>query len=73
MHVFRHKLRHILFFSNPHSLVVAQCTMHIYTDLTNLGGGGGGGKNVPKIDYVICERPLGAQLPGAYINIVQLI
>ena len=20
--------------------------------------GGGGGKNVPKIDYVICERPL---------------
>ena len=21
--------------------------------------GGGGGKNVPKIDYVICERPLG--------------
>ena len=22
------------------------------------GGGGGGGKNVPKIDYVICERPL---------------
>ena len=23
------------------------------------GGGGGGGKNVPKIDYVICERPLG--------------
>ena len=21
-------------------------------------GGGGGGKNVPKIDYVICERPL---------------
>ena len=22
------------------------------------GGGGGGGKNGPKIDYVICERPL---------------
>ena len=22
--------------------------------------GGGGGKNVPKIDYVICERPLGS-------------
>ena len=22
------------------------------------GGGGGGGKNVPKIDYVISERPL---------------
>ena len=22
------------------------------------GGGGGGGKNVPKTDYVICERPL---------------
>ena len=22
------------------------------------GGGGGGGKTVPKIDYVICERPL---------------
>ena len=20
-------------------------------------GGGGGGKNVPKFDYVICERP----------------
>ena len=25
------------------------------------GGGGGGGKNVPKIDYVICERPLTGQ------------
>ena len=25
---------------------------------TDYGGGGGGGKNVPKIDYVICERPL---------------
>ena len=24
---------------------------------TDYGGGGGGGKNVPKIDYVICERP----------------
>ena len=24
------------------------------------GGGGGGGKNVPNIDYVICERPLTA-------------
>ena len=26
------------------------------TEITE--GGGGGGKNVPKIDYVICERPL---------------
>ena len=25
---------------------------------TDYGGGGGGGKNVLKIDYVICERPL---------------
>ena len=25
---------------------------------TDYGGGGGGGKNFPKIDYVICERPL---------------
>ena len=27
---------------------------------TDYGGGGGGGgeKDVPKIDYVICERPL---------------
>ena len=31
-------------------------------------GGGGGGKNVPKIDYVICERPL--ILPVKYIKTV---
>ena len=25
-------------------------------------GGGGGGKNVPKNDYVICERPLSGKI-----------
>ena len=28
------------------------------TDYGGGGGGGGGSKNVLKIDYVICERPL---------------
>ena len=36
-------------------------------------GGGGGGKNVPKIDYVICERPListeGAKSQYPYVGL----
>ena len=32
------------------------------------GGGGGGGKNVPKIDYVICERPLGLMYIDLFLH-----
>ena len=33
-------------------------------------GGGGGGKNVLKIDYVICERPLSAVPSSTSLELV---
>ena len=30
--------------------------------------GGGRGKNVPKIDYVICERPLGLKYIDLFLH-----
>ena len=38
---------------------------------TDYGGGGGGGKKVPKIDYVICERPLTIVVHAIILLLIQ--
>ena len=43
------------------------------TDYGGGGGGGGGGKNVPKIYYFICERPLNTISKFGPSNIINLI